>query len=84
VFRGERKMIPSFVISIVTTKKLIRNGCPIYLAHVKELRKGSLELTIIFIVREFQNVFPEELPRQPTREIEVNSLKDHLYNTISL
>jgi hypothetical protein len=54
-------MIPSFVISIVTTKKLIRNGCPIYLAHVKELRKGSVELTIIFIVREFQNVFPEEL-----------------------
>lgn len=84
MFRGERKIIPSFVISIMTTKKLIGNRCPIYLALVKELRKGSVELTIIFIVREFQNVFPEELPRLLTREIEVNSLKDHLYNTISL
>jgi hypothetical protein len=83
VFRRERKIIPSFVISIVTTKKLIRNRCPIYLALVKELRKGSVELTIIFIVREFQNVFLEELHRLLTREIEVNSLKDHLYNTIS-
>ena len=84
MFRGERKIIRSFIISIVTTKKLIRNGCPISLAHMKKLRKGSVELTIIFIVREFQNVFPEELPRLLTREIEVNSFKDHLCNTISL
>jgi hypothetical protein len=40
---------------------------------VRELKKGSIELTIIFIVKEFPDVFPEELPGlPPIREIKVS------------
>jgi hypothetical protein len=40
---------------------------------VRELKKGSIELTNIFIVKEFPDVFPEELPGlPPIREIKVS------------
>jgi hypothetical protein len=53
-------------------RKLLRKGCSAWLAHVKELEKGSIDLTSIPIVREFRDVFPEELPElPPVREIEV-------------
>jgi hypothetical protein len=54
-------------------RKLLRNGCSTWLAHVRELEKGSIYLTSIPVVREFRDVFPEELPRlPPVREIEVS------------
>jgi len=72
VFKGERKIIPSCVISVLVARKLLRKGCSAWLAHVKELEKGSIDLTSIPIVREFRDVFPEELPElPPVREIEV-------------
>jgi hypothetical protein len=55
----------------MTTRKLIRKGCPVWLSHVRELKKGSIELTNIPIVKEFSYMFPEELPGlPPIREIE--------------
>jgi len=60
-------------MSVMTTKKLIRKGCSAWLSYVRELKKGSIELTNISIVKEFPDVFPEELPRlPPIREIEVS------------
>jgi len=72
VFKGERKIIPSCVISVLVDRKLLRKGCSAWLAHVRELEKGSIDLTSIPVVRKFQDVFPEELPGlHPVREIEV-------------
>ena len=54
-------------------RKLLRKGCFAWLAHIRELEKGSIDLASIPIVREFQDVFPEELPGlPPVREIEVS------------
>jgi len=71
VFRGERRVIPNSIISVMTTGKLIRKGCPAWLSHVRELKKGSIELTNIHIIKEFSYMFPEELlGPPPIREIE--------------
>ena len=43
-------------------KCLFRKGCQGYLAHVVDTRKEVLKLDDILIVREFPNVFPEDLP----------------------
>jgi hypothetical protein len=73
VFKEERKVIPSCVISVLVARKLLRKGCCAWLAHVRELEKGSIDLASIPVVREFQDVFPEELPGlSPVREIEVS------------
>jgi len=53
VFKGERKVIPSCVISVLVARKLLRKGCSAWLAHVKELEKGSIDLTSIHVIREF-------------------------------
>jgi hypothetical protein len=42
VFEGERKVISSCVISIFMARKLLRNGCSVWLAHVREIEKGSI------------------------------------------
>jgi len=55
------------------SRKLLRKGCSAWLDHVRELEKGSIELASIPVEREFQDVFPEELPGlPPVREIEVS------------
>jgi hypothetical protein len=72
VFKGERKIIPSCVISVLVAGKLPRKGCSTLLAHVRELEKGSIDLASIPVVREFRDVFQEEVPGlPPVREIEV-------------
>jgi hypothetical protein len=73
VFKGERRVIPNSIISVMTVGKLIRKGCPAWLSYVRELKKGSIELANISIVKEFSDVFPEELPGlPPIKEIEVS------------
>jgi hypothetical protein len=53
VFKGERKVIPSCVISVLVARKLLRKGCFAWLAHIRELEKGSIDLANIPVVREF-------------------------------
>jgi hypothetical protein len=73
VFRGERRVVPNSIISVMTARKLIRKGCLAWLSNVRELKKGSIELADIPIVREFPDVFSEELPGLLLiREIEVS------------
>lgn len=74
MFRGERKVILTCMISIMTTEKLIQNGCPAYLAYIRKLeREWRLELASIPIMREFPNVFLEGLfGLSPIREVEVS------------
>jgi len=73
VFWGERRVVPNSIISVMTAGKLIRKGCLAWLSNVRELKKGSIELTDIPIVREFPDVFSEELPGLLLiREIEVS------------
>ena len=52
-------------------KKLLRQGCEAYLAHVVDTHKTTPKLEEIRVVNEFPEVFPEELHGlPPDREIE--------------
>ena len=59
------------IISSHKATRLLKKGCQAYLAHVTDLNKNSSELNTIPIVKEFSDVFPEELPGlPPKRDVE--------------
>ncbi|KAL0313648.1 UNVERIFIED_CONTAM: Retrovirus-related Pol polyprotein from transposon.6 [Sesamum radiatum] len=71
VIMGERKVIPNCLISAVTAFNLIKEGCEAYLASVGDVTKVSPGAPEVPIVREFPDVFPEELPGLPPhREVD--------------
>ena len=52
---------------------MVNKGCEVYLAMVMDLNSGTNELANLHIVRDFPDVFPEELPGlPPEREVEVS------------
>ncbi|KAL4016686.1 hypothetical protein IC575_024343 [Cucumis melo] len=71
IFHGDRKILPTYVISTLKASKLLRKGCTAYLANVMDTQISKLKLEDIPVVREFPDVFPEELSGvSPDREIE--------------
>ena len=71
VFRGERKIMSTCLISAIKAWKMIQKGCEAYLAHVIDTRKTEAKLEDIPVVNEFQDVFPVELPGlPPDRDVE--------------
>ncbi|CAL9018388.1 unnamed protein product, partial [Prunus brigantina] len=70
-FCGERRVLPSCLISAMTAIRLLKKGCSGYLAHVVDTRDNGFKLEEIPVVQEFPDVFPEDLPGLPPhREIE--------------
>jgi len=63
VFKGERTSNFTNIISGMVMRKLLKKGCTTYLAYVINSKKGKIGLSNISIVREFPDVFSEELPR---------------------
>ncbi|WOG95250.1 hypothetical protein DCAR_0414562 [Daucus carota subsp. sativus] len=56
---------------MIQAKRLLRQGCEAYLAHVFDVNKEPPKIEEIPIVNEFSDVFPNELPGlPPDREIE--------------
>ncbi|KAJ9180916.1 hypothetical protein P3X46_009103, partial [Hevea brasiliensis] len=52
-------------------RRMMRKGCEAYLAHVVDTRQAKPNLSDIPTVRDFPDVFPEELPGlPPEREVE--------------
>ncbi|KAK4382169.1 Transposon Ty3-G Gag-Pol polyprotein [Sesamum angolense] len=71
VIVGERKVIPNCLISAVTAFNLIKEGCEAYLVSVHDVAKINLGVSDVPVVREFPDVFPEELPGLPPhREVD--------------
>jgi hypothetical protein len=68
VFKGERTSNFPNMISGMVARKLLKKGCTTYLAYVINSEKGKIGLFDIPIVREFPDVFPEELPGLPQKE----------------
>ncbi|KAL6286303.1 hypothetical protein ACE6H2_010693 [Prunus campanulata] len=70
--RGERRVLPTCLISAITAKRLLKKGCMGYLAHIIDTREVTLNLEDVPVVREFLDVFPDDLPGlPPEREIEL-------------
>ena len=50
----------------------IRKGCEAFLALVLDSKRGQVNLEDIPVIKEFPNVFPEELPGlPPEREVDM-------------
>jgi hypothetical protein len=72
VFKRERISNFTNMISGMVARKLLKKGCTTYLAYVINSEKGKIGLSDILIMREFSDVFPEELlGLPPEREVEV-------------
>ncbi|GAA0187596.1 hypothetical protein LIER_34883 [Lithospermum erythrorhizon] len=70
-FLGDRKILPSCLISSLVAHKLLKKGSTGSLAHVFDMEKTVVKLEDVYIVREYADVFPEELPGiPPEREVE--------------
>jgi hypothetical protein len=70
-FKGSRLPSLPHMISALRANRLLRKGCRGFLASVVDLQKKELEIEDIPVVREFPDVFPEDLPGlPPDREVE--------------
>ena len=70
--RAERSNPLSNVISVITVRTMVREGCEVYLAYVIDTKRAESNLLDIPTVCDYLDIFPEELPELPPhREIEL-------------
>nr|GEV14369.1 hypothetical protein [Tanacetum cinerariifolium] len=62
---GDRKKTSLDICTYARTKRHLAHGCQAYLAHIIDTQKSTPCLDNISVVREFPDVFPEELPGIP-------------------
>ena len=71
LFTGDRKIVPSCLISAVTASQMMKAGCEAYLVNVVDTTVVSPGVTDVQIVREYPDVFLEKLPGLPPyREVD--------------
>ena len=70
-FRGMRRELSSNMISAMAAQRMLRKGCQGYLAYVVEIEKEGTLVDEISVVREFPDVFPDDIAGlPPDREVE--------------
>ena len=70
-FRGIRRELSSSMISAMTTQRILRKGYQGYLAYVVETGKEGTLVDEIPVVREFPDVFPDDIAGlPPDRKVE--------------
>ena len=71
IFMGIRREIAPSLINAMTASKMLWKGCQGYLAFVIDRRQEGTRLEDIPIVKEFPNVFPDDISGlPPDREVE--------------
>lgn len=65
VIVSERRDYLSNVISAMVVKRLVRKGCEAYLPYVLDTSVSCSTMNNICTIKEFSNVFLEELPGLP-------------------
>ncbi|KAL0428215.1 UNVERIFIED_CONTAM: Transposon Ty3-G Gag-Pol polyprotein [Sesamum latifolium] len=65
VFVGERQVVPVCVILAMEARRLMLEGCEAYLAYVINAEKVNPTLEEIPVVRDFSEVFLDDLPGLP-------------------
>ncbi|XP_022040494.1 uncharacterized protein LOC110943044 [Helianthus annuus] len=67
---GEKSCSP-IICSFIKACKLVRHGCKAYMAYIHDSTKEAPEIKDVPVEREFEDVFPEDLPRLPQeREVD--------------
>ena len=70
-FKGTREGTVSRIVSALKARKMLSQGAWRILAHVVELGRIEASINSVPVVREFVDVFPEDLPSlRPEREME--------------
>ena len=73
IVQGIRSGAMFNVISTMQARRLIRKGYETFLALILDFKRGQVDVEKIPVVREFPNVFPEELPGiPPEREVDLS------------
>ncbi|GJX35099.1 putative reverse transcriptase domain-containing protein [Tanacetum coccineum] len=71
IIRGDRSKTRLSLISCIKTKRYISRGYQVFIAQVMEKKSDEKRLEDIPVVREFPEVFPEDLPGlPPVRQVE--------------
>ncbi|MFS7913477.1 putative nucleotidyltransferase, Ribonuclease H [Helianthus anomalus] len=71
IIHGERRDAPLRIISCMKAHKCLRKGCVAFLAHVVDKEAEEPKLEDIPVVKEFPDVFPDDLPGlPPQRQVE--------------
>nr|GFC21540.1 putative reverse transcriptase domain-containing protein [Tanacetum cinerariifolium] len=72
IIRGDRSKTQLNLISYIKTERYISRGCQIFMIQVVEKKKSDKKrIKDIPVVREFLDVFPEDLPSLPPfRQVE--------------
>ena len=69
---GETKSKGLKLMSCTQAYSLLRKKCPAFLAHIVDTRKETLKLEDIPIIRDFPEVFPEDVSGlPPIRQVEL-------------
>ncbi|KAA0063711.1 DNA/RNA polymerases superfamily protein [Cucumis melo var. makuwa] len=79
VFRGMRKVISRSLISVLKVEKLLRKGCTAFLAHIVVVQREKLKPEDVPVVKEFLDVFPDDLSESPS---ELKELKMQLQELV--
>ena len=56
-FVGNRRVLPTCVISALEVKRLLQKGCEAYIAHVIDTSISEVDLKNVSVVCEFSDVF---------------------------
>ncbi|GKE90209.1 putative reverse transcriptase domain-containing protein [Tanacetum coccineum] len=71
IIRVDRSKTQLSLISCIKTERYISRGCQVFIAQVMEKKSDEKRLEDIPVVREFSEVFPEDLPGLPlVRQVE--------------
>ncbi|GKB46685.1 reverse transcriptase domain-containing protein [Tanacetum coccineum] len=71
IIRGDQSKTRLNLISCIKTERYISRGCQVFVAQIMEKKSDEKQLEDIPIVREFPEVFLEDLPGlPPVREVE--------------
>ena len=61
IVQGIRSSAMSNVISTMQARRFMRKGCETFLVVILDSKRGQVDVEKISVVREFPDVFPEEL-----------------------
>ncbi|GJT41959.1 putative reverse transcriptase domain-containing protein [Tanacetum coccineum] len=71
IIRGDQSKTRLNLISCIKTERYISRGCQVFIAQVMEKKSDEKRLEDITVVREFLEIFPEDLPGlPPVRQVE--------------
>ncbi|XP_070017422.1 uncharacterized protein [Nicotiana sylvestris] len=71
-WRGTLDHTPSRVFSFLKAHCIVKNGCDVYLAYVRDINIDAPSVDSVLVVRDFPDVFPADiLGMPPDRDIDL-------------